>query len=226
MRALAIFSWLLAMALALVIVRDLSPMASGTARVVQADTLLLWRAAPAVSQSPASLPPVAAASSAPAPAPASVPTDMPVAAPVVAPVIAPVIAPIPPAAQRPLVAAVPVRSVPAPATPQLVVAVVTPVLPPAPARAEVVPVNACARLGIFPDRVWAESVAALVAAPEAGRAPPAEMSWRIQSVGRKGYYAVFDGMSMDVLAARMERRRSALSRLVSYAALPERCAGR
>lgn len=189
MRALAIFSWLLAMALALVIVRDLSPTASGTARVVQTDTLLLWRAAPADSLSLALLPPVIAASSAPAPAPASVLTDMPVAAPVVAPVIAPV-------------------------------------LPPAPARTEVAQANACARLGIFPDRVWAESVAALVAAPEAGRAPPAEMPWRIQSVGRKGYYAVFDGMSMDVLAARMERRRSALSRLVSYAALPERCAGR
>ncbi len=157
MRALAIFSGLLAGLLAVVIFREQSQMtAAGAASVVQGETLQLWRPEPVT---------------------------------VVAPVAD-------------------ISRVPAPVT------------------AEVMVASACARLGIFPDRMWAESVAVLVAAPEAEGAAATEMPWRIQSVGRKGYYAVFEGMTMDVLAGRMERRRAALSRLVSYAALPERCAGR
>lgn len=84
--------------------------------------------------------------------------------------------------------------------------------------------TACARLGLFPDAGWARAVAERLLAPTPA-AEAAAMSWHLQAAGRKGYYVVFTGMSLDMLAARMEQRRTALSRLVSFAALPEACAG-
>lgn len=148
MRALAIFVWLLAVSLAVLIVRGHEP-ATPTARVVQAATLELWRGAETVPS--------------PIPAPSAL----------------------------------------SPAMPSAILS------------------GACARLGIFPDQGWAESVAGRIATGEAGQA----MSWRVQPVGRKGYYVVFEGMSLDMLAARMEQRRAQLSQLVSHVAVPERCAG-
>lgn len=92
-----------------------------------------------------------------------------------------------------------------------------PVVPPLSAVA-----SGCARLGIFPDQAWATSVAGIIAAAEAGQQP---VVWRIQPVGRKGFYVVFDGMSSDALAVRMAQRRAGLARLVSAAVVPERCVG-
>lgn len=156
MRALALFAWLLALCLAVLIVRN-QDTAVPAARVVQSASLALWQGEqlmPAALSAPIALPPV-----------------------------------------RP-----------------------APVLPPVPSSA----VAGCARLGIFPGQAWAESVAAIIAAGEAGQPP---VDWRVQPVGGKGFYVVFTGLSGDALAARLEQRRARLARLVSAAVVPERCVG-
>lgn len=156
MRALALFAWLLALCLAVLIVRN-QDTAVPAARVVQSASLALWQGEqlmPAAPPAPIALPPV-----------------------------------------RPV-----------------------PVLLPLPSSA----VASCARLGIFPGQAWAESVAAIIAAGEAGQSP---VDWRVQPVGGKGFYVVFTGLSGDALAARLEQRRTRLVRLVSAAVVPERCVG-
>ena len=81
--------------------------------------------------------------------------------------------------------------------------------------------HACARLGLFPDQVWAGTVARRLA--RAGADADLTLDWRLQAVGGKGYYVIFPGASMAQLAGRMVQRRSGLGRLLPAAVRPEAC---
>ncbi len=79
--------------------------------------------------------------------------------------------------------------------------------------------GSCARLGLFPDQGWAESVAGRLGAPGKGEAG---LTWKMQP-GQKGLYVVFADVTPEMLAGRLEQRRAVLGRLVSRKLLPERC---
>jgi len=82
--------------------------------------------------------------------------------------------------------------------------------------------KACARLGVFPSRDWAERVAEILAG-DAGSAQSLVKAWQIDKVALNKYFIRFESWSLDRLAERMTQERANLKKLISITAIPEQC---
>jgi hypothetical protein len=82
--------------------------------------------------------------------------------------------------------------------------------------------KACARLGVFPSRDWAERVAEILA-DDTGSAQSLVKAWQIDKVALNKYFIRFESWSLDKLAERMTQERANLKKLISITAIPEQC---
>jgi len=82
--------------------------------------------------------------------------------------------------------------------------------------------KACARLGVFPSRDWAERVAEILVG-DSGSAQSLVSAWQIDKVATNKYFIRFKSWSLDELAERMTQERGNLKKLISITAIPEQC---
>lgn len=82
--------------------------------------------------------------------------------------------------------------------------------------------KACARLGVFPSRDWAERVAKILADDSESTQSSVKV-WQIDKVALNKYFIRFKSWSLDELAERMTQERANLKKLISITAIPEQC---